>query len=180
MPVKAPITPAPIEGWTFSLTPYGWILSLNGSNTVKGRTTDVNAGFFDILEHTQFPKDLMELAAMGEARYGRFALLTDIVYLKAGLGASITRSRGTDAINGTVGASAGLKMWMVEAQFAAAYEMARWSGLFSPAATTALDLYAGGRAWWQRGEVNLAVSGTAQRFRPQFDARGLLIGYKKR
>ena len=110
MPVKAPITPAPIEGWTFSLTPYGWVLSLNGSNTVKGRTTDVDAGFFDILEHTQFPKDLMELAALGEARYGRFALLTDIVYLKAGLGASITRSRGTDAINGTVGASAGLKI----------------------------------------------------------------------
>ena len=24
MPVKAPITPPPIEGWTFSLTPYGW------------------------------------------------------------------------------------------------------------------------------------------------------------
>ena len=119
MPVKAPITPAPIEGWTFSLTPYVWALSLNGSTTVKGRTTDVDAGFFDILDHTQFPKDLMELAAMGEARYGRFALLTDIVYLKAGLGASITRSRGTDAINGTVGASAGLKMWMVEAQFAA-------------------------------------------------------------
>ncbi|MGB6270125.1 MAG: hypothetical protein WBF44_00910 [Pseudolabrys sp.] len=121
MPTKAPITPPPpIEGWTFSLTPYGWILSLNGSNTVKGRTTDVNAGFFDILDHTQFPKDLMELAALGEARYGRFALLTDIVYLKAGLGASITRSRGTDAINGAVGASAGLKMWLVEAQFAAA------------------------------------------------------------
>ena len=28
----------------------------------------MNAGFFDILDHTQFPKDLMELAAMGEAR----------------------------------------------------------------------------------------------------------------
>jgi hypothetical protein len=27
--------------------------------------------------------------------------------------------------------------------------------------SAALDLYAGGRAWWQRGEVNLAVSGTA-------------------
>src|SRR5215472_10611918 len=88
MPVKAPIAPAPaITGWTFSLTPYFWAVSLNGSTTVKGRTTDVDAGFFDLLEHTQFPKDLFELAAFGEARYGRFALLTDIVYLKAGLGA---------------------------------------------------------------------------------------------
>ena len=178
MPVKAPITPAPIEGWTFSLTPYGWVLSLNGSTTVKGRTTDVDAGFFDILEHTQFPKNLMELAALGEARYGRFALLTDIVYLKAGLGASITRSRGTDAINGTVGASAGLKMWLVEAQFAAAYEVARWSGLFAPGSSTALDLYAGGRAWWQRGEVNLAASGTLNVFDLSLTREGFLSATK--
>jgi hypothetical protein len=161
MPTKAPIAPPPtIPAWTFSLTPYFWATSLNGSTTVKGRTTDVNAGFFDILEHTQFPKDLFELAALGEARYGRFALLTDIVYIKAGLGASITQSRGTDAINGTVGASAGLKIWMVAAEFAAAYEIGSWNGLFSPGSSTALDLYAGGRVWWQRGEVNLAVSGT--------------------
>ena len=42
------------------------------------------------------------------------ALLTDIVYMKAGLGASITRSRGTDAINGAVGVSAGLDTEMVD------------------------------------------------------------------
>ncbi|MGB8555030.1 MAG: hypothetical protein WCD73_17055, partial [Pseudolabrys sp.] len=178
MPVKAPIAPPPIEGWTFSLTPYGWVLSLNGSTTVKGRTTDVDAGFFDILRHTQFPQDLMELAAMGEARYGRFALLTDIVYLKAGLGASITRSRGTDAINGTVGASAGLKTWLVEAQFAGAYEMARWRGLFSPGSSTALDLYAGGRVWWQRGEVDLAVTGTLNVFDLSLTREGFLSATK--
>jgi hypothetical protein len=161
MPTKAPVAPVPeISGWTFSLTPYVWALSLNGSTTVRGRTTDVNAGFFDILDHTQFPKDLFELAALGEARYGRFALLTDIVYLKAGLGASITRSRGTDAINGAVGASAGLKVWLVAAEFAGAYEVARWNGLFSAGSTTAFDLYAGGRVWWQRAEADLAVTGT--------------------
>ena len=38
--------------------------------------------FRHVLRRAQFPKDLMELAAMGEARYGRFALFTDIVYLK--------------------------------------------------------------------------------------------------
>ncbi len=110
MPTKAPITPPPaIQGWTYSLTPYAWALSLNGSSTVKGRTADVDAGFFDILDHTQIPKGLLEFAALGEARNGRFALLADIVYLKADLGASITRSRGTDAIGGAVGVSAGLR-----------------------------------------------------------------------
>lgn len=179
MPVKAPIAPAPpIEGWTFSLTPYVWALSLNGSTTVKGRTADVDANFFQILDHTQFPKDLFELAALGEARYGRFALLTDIVYLKAGLGASITRTRGTDAINGTVGASAGLKVWLVEAQFAAAYEIARWSGLTSPRSTTSLDLYAGGRAWWQRGDVQINATGTLNIFDLTFSRAGVLSAEK--
>jgi hypothetical protein len=179
MPTKAPIAPVPeVSGWTFSLTPYVWALSLNGSTTVKGRTTDVDAGFFDILRHTQFPQDLFELAALGEARYGRFALLTDIVYLKAGLGASITRSRGTDAINGAVGASAGLKVWLVAAEFAGAYEIANWRGLFSPGSTTALDLYAGGRVWWQRGEVNLAVSGTLNVFDLSLTREGFLSATK--
>jgi hypothetical protein len=162
MPTKAaPITPLPaIPGWTFSLTPYAWATSLNGSTTVKGRTTDVDASFFDILDHTQFPKGLFQLAALGEARYGRFGLLTDIAYMKLGLGASLTRSRGIDALNGTVGASAGLTVEMVIAEAAAAYEIARWSGLTSAGSSTALDLYAGGRAWWQRADADLDVSGT--------------------
>ena len=92
MPTKAPITPPPaIQGWTYSLTPYFWATSLNGSTTVKGRTADVDVGFFDILDHTQFPKGLFQLAALGEARNGRFGLLTDILYMKADLGASATR-----------------------------------------------------------------------------------------
>ena len=148
MPTKAPPIPPPaaIQGWTYSLTPYFWATSLNGSTTVKGRTTDVDAGFFDILDHTQFPKGLFELAALGEARNGRFGLLADVVYIKADLGASITRSRATDAIGAAVGVSAGLDTKMVIAEVAAAYEIARWSGLTAPASSTALDLYAGGRA----------------------------------
>jgi opacity protein-like surface antigen len=65
MPTKAPITPpAPIQGWTYSLTPYFWAISLDGSTTVKGRTSDVDVGFFNILDHTQFPKGLFQLAAL--------------------------------------------------------------------------------------------------------------------
>ena len=61
MPTKAPILSTPaVPSWTFTLTPYFWATSLNGSTTVKGRTTDVDAGFFDILDHTQFPKGLFQ------------------------------------------------------------------------------------------------------------------------
>jgi hypothetical protein len=178
MPVKAPIMPAPIDHWTFSLSPYFWATSLSGSTTVKGRTADVDVGFFKILDHTQFPKGLFELAALGEARYGRFGLLTDIVYLKLGLGQSIARSRGTDEIGGAVSASAGLKVEMVIAQMAAAYEIARWSGLTSPQSNTAFDLYAGGRAWWQRADVQIVASGTANIFDLTFTRAGVLSAEK--
>src|SRR6476620_876565 len=165
MPTKAPIPPpAAIQGWTYSLTPYFWATSLNGSTTVKGRTTDVDAGFFDILDHTQFPKGLFELAALGEARNGRFGLLTDILYMKADLGAGVTRSRGTDAIGGAVGVSAGLNTEMVIAEVAAAYEFARWSGMTSPGSTTAFDFYAGGRVWWQHADAQIAATGTLNIF----------------
>ena len=161
MPAPAArISPAPvIDTWTFSLTPYAWMTALNGSTTVKGRTIDVNASFIDILNHTQFPKGLFEVAAFGEARYGRFAILTDVVYMRLGLDPSITRSRGVDKLNASVGASAGMTIEMVIAELAAAYEIARWSSGPFPG-QSALDLYAGGRAWWQRAEANLALLGT--------------------
>jgi hypothetical protein len=180
MPTKAaPIEPPPaIPGWTFSLTPYVWAISLNGPVTVKGRTIDVDASFIDILEHTQFPKGLMELAALGEARYDRFALLTDIAYFKLGLGESITRTRGTDRIGGAVGVSAGLTIEMVIAEAAAAYEVARWNGLTSPGSSTALDLYAGGRAWWQRGDVQINASGTLNIFDLTFSRAGVFSAEK--
>jgi hypothetical protein len=142
------------------LTPYAWATSLKGSTTVKGRTTDIDASFFDILDHTEFPKDLFQLAAFGEARYGRFGLFADIAYMKVGVDGNVAHSRGVDELGATVGASAGLTVEMVIAEVAAAYEIARWSGLSSPGSSTALDLYVGGRAWWQHGDAQVAISGT--------------------
>ena len=180
MPTKAaPLEPAPaIPGWTFSLTPYAWAISLGGSATVKGRTSDVDANFFQILDHTQFPKGLLELAALGEARYDRFALLADIAYFKLGLGASLNRTRSFDAIGGAVGASAGLTVEMVIAEAAAAYEIARWSGLTSPQSSTALDFYAGGRAWWQRGDLEIVASGVLNVFDLSFSRFGVVSAEK--
>jgi hypothetical protein len=162
MPTKAVVPPPPaIDTWTFRLTPYAWATSLSGSTTIKGYTTDIDASFFDILRHTQFPKGLFETAAFGEARYGRFALLTDIAYMKLGIGASESRSLdiGRLATLG-IGASAGVTVQMIIAEVAAAYEVARWDATLSPGSGTALDLYAGGRLWWQHGDARLTVSGT--------------------
>jgi hypothetical protein len=162
LPTKAPITPkAAVDEWTFYLTPYFWTTSLSGFTTVRGHTTDIDASFIDILDHTQFPKGLFQLAAFGEARYGRFALLTDLAYMKLGIGASLQHSRDIGSL-ATLGisASAGLTVQMVIAEMAAAYEVARWGATNTPNSGTALDLYAGGRVWWQEGKVDFTASGT--------------------
>jgi hypothetical protein len=164
MPTKAPITPLPaIDAWTFSATLYGWVPLLNGSTTVKGRTVDVDVGYSeigDLIRRSEIPKDLLELAGYFEARNGRFSVFSDLVYLKIGLNGSMTRSRGVDALNATVGASAGLKYEMFIGELAAAYEVARWGATRAPGSGTAIDVFGGVRAWWQRADASLALTGT--------------------
>ena len=148
MPTKAPISPVPVlSPWTYSATLYGWVPLLNGSTTVKGRTVDVDVGYSelgDLIRRSEIPKDLFELAGYFEARNGRFSIFSDLVYLKVGLDGSMTRSRGVDELNGTVGASAGLKIEMFIAELAAAYEVARWGTTGTPGSGTAIDVFAGG------------------------------------
>ena len=137
---------------------------LSGSTTVKGRTLDVNVDFndlMDIVRCSEIPKDLFALMGYFEARNGRFSIFSDLVYLKIGLNGSMTRSRGVDAINATVGASAGLKYEMFIGELAAAYEVVRWGATHAPGSGTALDVFAGARGWWQKVDASLAVLGTA-------------------
>ena len=165
MPTKASVIPPPAisNPWTFSATPYGWVTLLNGSTTVKGRTVDVNVGFNDLMDlvrRSEIPKDLFALMGYFEARNGRFAVFADVVYMKIAVDASMTRSRGVDELNATIGASAGLKYEMVIAEMAAAYEIARWGSTGAPGSGTAIDVFAGARGWWQKADASFALSGT--------------------
>ena len=50
-PPPAPLIEAPaVPGWTVRFTPYGWLTSLNGTQTVRGRSVKVDASFIDIVE----------------------------------------------------------------------------------------------------------------------------------
>ena len=164
MPTKAPVSPAPVlSPWTYSAIFYGWVPLLNGLTTVKGRTLDVDVGYSDLgdlIRRSEIPKDLFELAGYFEARNGRFSVFSDLVYMKIGLNGSMTRSRGVDALNASVGASAGLTYEMFIAELAAAYEVARWGVTGAPGSGTSIDAFAGARAWWQRADASLVASGT--------------------
>ncbi len=69
---------APESGWTVTFTPYAWLISLTGSQTVRGRTVDVDETFFDIV-HDTIGKGGQLFAAMAqaEARHGPFSLFGD-------------------------------------------------------------------------------------------------------
>ena len=71
-----------------SFTPYGWLPGLNGTTTVKGRSTDIDVGPIEVLGDL----DGIPWISYAEARIGRLALYNDIFYAPLGVDASRTRS----------------------------------------------------------------------------------------
>jgi hypothetical protein len=51
-PTPPPLPAEIASSWTFEFTPYAWATSLKGSQTVRGRTVDVDETFLDIVRHT--------------------------------------------------------------------------------------------------------------------------------
>jgi hypothetical protein len=73
-------------GWTFNVAPYLWIASVNANINFAlppalGGTVSANPsiGFGDLVSHLNFAA-----MATAEARYDRFSLVTDLLYLNLG------------------------------------------------------------------------------------------------
>jgi len=143
----------PTTPWTLSFTPYGWLAGLNGSTTVKGRTTDIDVGAFRVLEDL----DGVPWMSYAEARKGPLALYNDIFYAPLRVDASGARSFGRVALDATLNVD--IEQLVVEV--GAAYEIAKWrSGTSFLPGDTAVDLLAGARYWRQDVAINLALSAT--------------------
>jgi len=140
--------------WTLSFTPYSWLAGLNGDVTVKGRTADVDVGPFKVLEDL----DGVPWMSYTEARAGRFALYSDIVY--APLGIDINRVRSFGGL--TLDAALGLDIEQLIVEAGVVYEIA---GLGS---STALDVLAGARYWRQDASIHLTLT-------PMLDRTGLRL-----
>jgi hypothetical protein len=83
----APLVP----GWSFTMTSYGWLASINSKINLPTpgggtATTDVSVPFGDLLSYLRFG---VMLAA--EARYDRFSLLTDFMYMNVGMNSGAAR-----------------------------------------------------------------------------------------
>jgi hypothetical protein len=149
----------PRSGWEFNLTSYGWMINVNGDVSARGHTVDINQDFFQIVEKSD---SLLAWMSYFEARKGRFALFTDLVWMDLGFPGrfQINKSSlgGFDRATLDVVGKAQLDYQSLIIQSGAAYELARWDR--GPGSFTAFDVLGSARYWNQEVDVSLRLSGT--------------------
>jgi hypothetical protein len=151
-PARVIEAPAAISsGWDFRFVPYGWLTSMEGTQTVRGRSARVDASFIDIVERSD---TLVGLMGTFEARRGPFALYGDLVWSKVGLdGGNVRTLAIAPGVTGTVSRSLDLDFQMAIFEVGAAYEVARSGPL-------AFDILGGIRYWYQEADLSLEVTRT--------------------
>lgn len=151
-PPPSAAEPAPVSpiGWAFRFVPYGWLTSMNGTQTVRGRSVKVDASFVDIVEKSD---TLVALMGTVEARRGPFALYTDLVWSKVGFEGGSVRTRSpAPGVTGTLGTSLNLDVTMAIVEVGGAYEVARSGPL-------AFDVLGGARYWYQEADLSFDIAG---------------------
>jgi hypothetical protein len=146
--------PASSSRWRLSATPYAWLTWVQGDQTVRGRSVEIDVNPIELLE------DLDGVPFMGyaEARNGRFALYGDIIYAPLGFDRDGVRSRRVgSAISGSLSASLDLQLDQTIIEAGGAYEIAKWQ---PGSGTTAVDVLAGARYWRQEADLKLALDAT--------------------
>jgi len=71
---------APSKKWQFSITPYLWLMGINGKTTIKGRTADLDVSFGDIWDNLDFAAEVHI-----EAWRDRYGFFIDTSYAKIAL-----------------------------------------------------------------------------------------------
>lgn len=149
-PPPMPVLEAPVSpGWSFRLTPYGWLTSLKGTQTVRGRSAKVDVSFIDIVEKSD---TLAALMGNFEAINGPVALYADVVWSKIAIEGGNLRTRSpAPGIIGAFGRSLGLDVQMAVVEVGAAYEVLRYGPL-------AFDVLGGARYWHQEADLSWDVA----------------------
>ena len=155
----ADAAPAPASGWQFSFTPYGWMININGDVTAAGNTVAVNESFFDIVDKSD---SLAAFMGYFEARKGKLALFTDLVWLDLGFSGSVNVSgspfaRFPRAVVSIAGRGQ-LDYQSIIIQSGVAYEVARWQN--APGSYTAVDVLGSARYWNQDVSLSVNLTGT--------------------
>ncbi len=152
--------------WAFKFTPYAWLTFMNGPQTIKGRTVDVDTNVFEMFRDSQ---SLVPFMGYFEARYqDRISLFVDVMYANLTAGNSMTRNFSlAPGVGGSIVARTSLSYETLTMQFGGAYEVARAGadrGAEGPGMAgvgqTAFDVLLGGRYWYQKADLTLDLTGT--------------------
>lgn len=136
--------------WTFRFVPYGWLTSIDGTQTVRGRSVKVDASFIDIVKESD---TLVALMGTFEARHDPIALYSDLVWSNIGFKSSDVRTRAlAPGVTGTLGAELKLDIDMAIVEVGAAYEVARSGPI-------AFDILGAARYWYQEADLSFTISG---------------------
>jgi hypothetical protein len=170
-PGAAYVEPAPIDPWTFSFTPYGWLIGIDGNVTARGHTAEINENFFQIAEQSD---SLIALMGYFEARKGRFGFFTDAVWADLGfpghVNYDINKSvsgnpfarlpdfKGTIKSNLDIDANAQLDYQSTIIQSGVAFEVIKWASGSGPG-FTAVDILGSARYWNQDVDLSLKIDG---------------------
>ncbi len=125
------------DGWSFTVAPYGWAAGIKGTVDTLPRfpKANIDASISDVIENTDFG-----FMALGEARKGRFGLLTDFIYVKLSAGGATPGPFFSGAnidVENAIGTVAGTYRLVEEEQ--------GW-----------LDLVAGTRVWYVNTDLTLS------------------------
>jgi Protein of unknown function, DUF481 len=105
----SPVTPdlkpvAAGQGWTFAIAPYFWAAGMSGNIAQFGSPTiDVDTSFSDILKNLDFAA-----MAIAEARYDRYSIFSDVMYVKLSAGSATPRGILADSVDVTSQTFSGL------------------------------------------------------------------------
>lgn len=90
---QAQTVPRAEPGWQFSVTPYAWVPSIDGTLRYQ-LPAQTGAGSADVAKDSFSVLEALNFAAMiaAEARYQRYSVLTDFIYMDLGSAGSKLRS----------------------------------------------------------------------------------------
>lgn len=148
VPARAQETPA----WTFSVTPYAWLMGTTGNLTAKGQTVDVNAGIVDMFGKTD---TLVALMSNFEARRGKLQFGLDFIYTQmVATPGFATQRNPLPFLNFSAAAGANVKSTLIVVEGTAGYEIARLQE------ATAIDGLVGVRYWHAMTDIDFGFTAT--------------------
>jgi hypothetical protein len=148
--------------WEFRFTPYAWATSVNGTTIAADQAVDVDASFLDVVEESE---SLVGLMGYFEARRGRLALYTDVVWSSLTFAGERSGTGPLGGLDVSVDAELDYEQTIIEA--GVSYEIARFPGdpgslkddFGGSISYTAIDILAGARYWRESVDLSFDITG---------------------